>query len=417
MIKDYIKKDGSKAYLVQVYLGIDPKTGKKKRTTRRGFKTKREATLAEARIKLEAEQHGLAQKGNTTFEAFYNTVWLEAYKNGQTGQASKPPSRGTIHSTIGLFKNHLLPMFGKYTLDHLNNNKYFVVNLMTDKAKEFANFKALRSYFISVLDFAEEFNYISYNKLAKSVQRIKAIKKQALADAKNESDLYLNKEQLTDWLKAFKHDFETGKLSLMNYTLFLTTFFLSDRKSESYALQWKHIDLINKQISIVQALDRYGTPKATKGNKKTTYNIPTELCDYLVKWKQGQAEFLARFDIEQDAEQYVFTQVDKQGNINKRLCITHLNTVMKSIKNRHPHLAHATPHKLRHTGATLANQSGVSLETISEALTHSDSATTKIYVNSSNVIPFAMGEVAFRHLNDEGHSKGHSVNEKKHSLL
>ncbi|QFZ08995.1 site-specific integrase, partial [Streptococcus dysgalactiae] len=26
-----------------------------------------------------------------------------------------------------------------------------------------------------------------------------------------------------------------------DYTLFYTTFFLSDRKSETYALQWKHI--------------------------------------------------------------------------------------------------------------------------------------------------------------------------------
>ena len=43
---------------------------------------------------------------------------------------------------------------------------------------------------------------------------------------------------------------------------------------------------------------------------------------------------------------------------------------MKSIRKRHKELAHATPHKLRHTGATLAKQAGMSLEAISEALTH-----------------------------------------------
>ena len=49
-------------------------------------------------------------------------------------------------------------------------------------------------------------------------------------------------------------------------------------------------------------------------------------------------------------------------------------------------------------GATLAKLAGVSLEEISEALTHSDTITTKTYVNTSNVIPMAVGEIAFRNL-------------------
>ena len=41
-------------------------------------------------------------------------------------------------------------------------------------------------------------------------------------------------------------------------------------------------------------------------------------------------------------------------------------------------LKHISPHKLRHTGATLAKQAGMSLEAISEALTHSDIGTTQM---------------------------------------
>ncbi|EOX2929186.1 Arm DNA-binding domain-containing protein [Enterococcus faecalis] len=44
-IKKYTKKDGSTAYMFNAYLGIDPLTGKSKRTTRRGFKTQKEANL------------------------------------------------------------------------------------------------------------------------------------------------------------------------------------------------------------------------------------------------------------------------------------------------------------------------------------------------------------------------------------
>ena len=71
---------------------------------------------------------------------------------------------------------------------------------------------------------------------------------------------------------------------------------------------------------------------------------------------------------------------------------------MKNIRKQYKELVHATPHKLRHTGATLAKQVGISIEAISEALTHSDTITTKTYVNTSNVIPMAVGEIVYRNL-------------------
>ena len=71
---------------------------------------------------------------------------------------------------------------------------------------------------------------------------------------------------------------------------------------------------------------------------------------------------------------------------------------MKSIRKRHKELAHAKPHKLRHTGATIDKKAGMSLEAISEALTHSDTGTTQIYVNTSNVVPIAVGEFALKSL-------------------
>ena len=72
---------------------------------------------------------------------------------------------------------------------------------------------------------------------------------------------------------------------------------------------------------------------------------------------------------------------------------------MKSIRKRHKKLAHATPHKLRHTGAPLAKQAGMTLKDISEALTHSDTGTTQIYINTSNVVPIAVGALSLEYLN------------------
>ncbi|EIJ4771729.1 Arm DNA-binding domain-containing protein [Listeria monocytogenes] len=39
MIKKYQKKNGTTTYIFKAYLGIDPNTGKKQYTTKRGFKT------------------------------------------------------------------------------------------------------------------------------------------------------------------------------------------------------------------------------------------------------------------------------------------------------------------------------------------------------------------------------------------
>ena len=51
---------------------------------------------------------------------------------------------------------------------------------------------------------------------------------------------------------------------------------------------------------------------------------------------------------------------------------------------------------MRHTGATLAKKSGIGLEQISEALTHSDTNVTRTYVNTPNIIQIPVGEIAYR---------------------
>ena len=71
---------------------------------------------------------------------------------------------------------------------------------------------------------------------------------------------------------------------------------------------------------------------------------------------------------------------------------------MNSIRRGHPELSPASPHKLRHTGATLARRACVSLEDISEALTHSDKQVTKTYVNTTDTVNQTVGEIAFRNL-------------------
>lgn len=399
-----IKKLKTGSYQLKLYIPHDmqKKLGVGQYYVKR-FKTRKEAKLAESAVLLKisdlraGRDVALSQK-EITFKEFYTEYWLDAYKAGQTTNTNTPPVSSTVFQTENMFRLHILPMFGEYSLKYLMSNKRLVLNKLTNKANEYANFKVIRSYVNSVFDWAEELEMIEGNRLKKSISRIKPVKKVQIEREKDEEERYLTSHELSQWLNTIEKDLHNGDLTYMDYALFYTTFLLSDRKSETYALQWKHIDFANNKIYIVQALDRFGNVKSTKGKKKTSFVVSNLLMTILARWKEEQKSILKKYKIRQTDKQFVFTFEDRKGGVNKRLHIDYLNYRMKSIERRHPELAHATPHMLRHTGASLAKLAGYSLSQISEALTHSDSETTKGYINVIDTIPKTVGEIALENL-------------------
>lgn len=399
-----IKKLKTGSYQLKLYIPHDmqKKLGMGQYYVKR-FKTRKEAKLAESEVLLKISDLRAGRDVNfaqneMTFKEFYDHYWLDAYKAGQTTNTNTPPVTSTIFQTENMFRLHILPMFGKYSLKYLMSNKQLVLNKLTNKANEYANFKVIRSYVNSVFDWAEELEMIEGNRLKKSISRIKPVKKVQIEREKDEEEMYLDGHELSQWLNAVEEDLINGDLTYMDYTLFYTTFLLSDRKSETYALQWKHIDFVNNKIYIVQALDRFGIVKATKGEKKTSFIVSKLLMTILEKWKKEQKIILKRYKIRQTNKQFVFTYEDRKGRVNQRLHIDYLNYRMNSVERRHPELTHATPHMLRHTGASLAKLAGYSLSQISEALTHSNSETTKGYINVIETIPKTVGEIALENL-------------------
>lgn len=88
----------------------------------------------------------------------------------------------------------------------------------------------------------------------------------------------------------------------------MLTLYLTDRKSESYALQWKHIDFnFDGRILLTQSND-------AKGNKKTRFHIPEYLLKLLMIWKGKQKEELLKIGIVQTDEQFLFTYKTRKTN-------------------------------------------------------------------------------------------------------
>lgn len=404
-----ITKNKSGTYRVEVYYPkeVQEITGVKGRY-KKTFKTLQEAKKDERRILEKIERvlseknsRALEIKGNIKFQHFYEETWLDMYKTGSTGRTRQIPSSVTVQNTEDIFRIHILPIFGKYSIKWLNENKEFVLRQLTLLSQTYANIKVVKGYVNQVFEMAELLDYIEYNRIEKVIRYVSAPKKQKLKEERALLGESMTAQELIEWLDVINKEYDEGILIMQDYVLFMLTLNIGDRKSESYALQWKHIDFENGYILLTQNLSKVGKLKSTKGKKNTKIAIPKFLIELLKEWKEYQKTELKQIDINQTKEQFLFTYVNGKGEINVPVHIDYLNYQLNSIRRRNPELVKLNPHKLRHTYSTLAREGGASMSEISEVLTHSDTKITETYVNTPNVVKLSIYEKFERRLNEE----------------
>lgn len=135
---------------VQKILGI---TSQRFRKT---YPTESEAKKAEDKIKKKIKQvkdekhaRSLEMKATIKFKDFYERIWLDMYCNGSSRKTRQIPSSQTLKNTKDLFRLHILPIFGEYSLLELNTNKDFVLRLLNAKSQTYANIKIIKSYVVT----------------------------------------------------------------------------------------------------------------------------------------------------------------------------------------------------------------------------------------------------------------------------
>lgn len=354
MIKEYKLKDGTKRYLIKCYMGLDSLTGKRITTTRRGFKTQKEASLAEARLKLEYEEKTFnAKNSKYTFQQIYE-LFLVEHKN--------TVKSGTYATTVRYAKLHILPKIANKRID-----SFTVLDcqkLVNQWAEYFNSAKYPKGITQQVFDYAIKMNIITDNPMRK----VKLPKRKEMI---NEVNKFYNTEELKHFFDCVK---DYGNMKYLAFFRLLA--FTGMRKGEALALNWADIDFQKKQVHITKGvvLDENELPmiSTTKTKKSVrTVSLDDESLAILRKWKIEQAKELMSIGINSlNKHQLLFTY-----DANKLYRPSYSNCWLEQIINKY-NLKKITMHGFRHSHCSLLFEMKTPIQVVQERLGHSNIKTT-----------------------------------------
>lgn len=345
-------------FKIKGYLGVDPLTGKQVNINKGGFNTKKEANnyLRKAILDLENSKYLVVkkEKKNTYQEAYEE--WIEIYRNNV--------KESTLHKTMVVFRDHILPKFGKYKIDLIS------INSLQKQAYEwhskYKNYKKMINYTFAVFNYAFRMGYISSNPKDKFIMP-KKVQEQQDDDLK-----YYTREELITLFKYLEKD-ATNEW----FTFFRLLAYTGIRKGECLALTWNDIDFknntltVNKTISVgLNNKQIIQDPKSF--NSFRTISIDTNTMTILKKWKTEQASMLLKFGHNSmNKNQLLFSTASR----NKMYTLSKPRTILKKVCDKN-NFKFIHIHGFRHTHASLLFESGVTMESVKERLGHSDIQTT-----------------------------------------
>lgn len=352
-IKAYKKKDGKTYYMFKVYLGLDPLTGKPQYTTRRGFKSLKEAEIALARIQVEIAKGTFQKRTYETYRELYE-AWIEVYKN--------TVEESTLNKTLKYFEHHILPAIGDYRIEQLNVDicQKFVNKLHEKLAKA----RTIKAYASKVLDYAVKRDLIASNPF-KLVEMPK--KRAHKSTIKKVERNFYTKEELNKLLSIMKE--ETNRKA---YVAIHILAFTGMRKGELLALTWEDIDFDKKEITINKAiargLENTMYEKSTKTGVSRTISLDDETINLLKEWQIDLKKSLGRNF--KKKKQLVMPN-EENNYLQPTKTRKWLNYVIEKYK-----LPPLTTHGLRHTHTSMLIEAGANMKQVQQRLGHSDIKTT-----------------------------------------
>lgn len=349
MIKKYLTKDGETRYMLQAYLGVDPFTGKQRRTTRRGFKTQKEAKKAERELLLSVEENGFTDHSSKPTFKEVADMWLESYET-----TVKPTTyQNTKNYLNAIVENH----FKDIRIESVS--VAMMQKIVIELSQKYVAYLSQLSIINRVFKYAVHLDIIQTN----PVDRIIRPKQQKPRKEK----IALTKEDLNQFLTFAKKDARP-----VLYTAWHTLAYTGLRRGELLGLEWSDVDFENKTISINKTLvtvngSLYTQSPKTKRSTRTI-SLDDATIQVLKNWKLEQKKQFFKNGVK--SKDIVITNI--KGSY---LDFAYFREELKKFLSTH-NLKRFSVHSLRHTHASLLFEAGIEPKTISDRLGHSNIQTT-----------------------------------------
>lgn len=360
----YKTKDGKEMYRITISAGINQQTGKKKYITRRGFETKKKATLAGARLELAISKGDLDKKPeHILFEDVYHE-WYGNYIN--------TVRESTYARTEGMFNNHILPEFGNKRIASITTRD---VQQAVKKWFEntTANYKRWYNYVVAVMDYAVRQEYMVKNP-AKAV-----ILPKHEASIGDPPPKYWDKEQMNLFLSSIDRD-----ASPDIYTMFRTLAFTGVRRGELLALEWQDVNFKENTIRVNKTLTQGENGRQIVQATKTragTRTIPVDkvTMNQLKTWRHLQQVKYFQLGMNTlNPQQLVFSN-SKNGYHSLNTPSKRLRKILKDNKLKLPPI---TIHGFRHSFISNLLIAGVSVTAVQKIVGHaSPEITLSVYAH------------------------------------